>query len=105
MVSYLSSVGNQQSIASSITDIGQELRNKSKNLTKHVRLQATLCHVLINQEPLVFLHAITYQAHKIFMVQHDQHETLHQELLVPLHPLTIQLLDRHDLLVKIANIK
>lgn len=60
-------------------------------------LQAAEWHVLVHQQPLVTLRAEADQTDEMRMVEHGQHQHLHQELVPPLHAVPGELLHCHHL--------
>lgn len=62
--------------------------------------QATLRHVLVNQEPLIAVSAEPNEVDEVGMPKNDQHEDLHYELLAPLEALPVELLNGDYLFIR-----
>lgn len=60
-------------------------------------LEAAPRHELVNKEPLVIVSAVANEVDKVGVVQQTQHQHLHDEFLMPLKPLWIQLLHSNNL--------
>lgn len=60
-------------------------------------LEAAPRHELVNQEPLLIMSAVANEVDKVGVVKQAQHQHLHDEFLMPLKPLRVQLLHSNNL--------
>ncbi|BAH94728.1 Os09g0572550, partial [Oryza sativa Japonica Group] len=67
----------------------------ARGQVKQVVLQGAAGHVLVHQDAVVAVGAVPQQRHQVWVLrQQAQHQHLHKELPVPLHPVPVQLLHR-----------
>ncbi|WVZ02507.1 hypothetical protein V8G54_023313 [Vigna mungo] len=87
---------------------GPPRQNRGRDSCQEMLLQALIRHKLVNQKPLdpsfIVLSAVPYQPHQIRMLHHSQQIHLVDPLLVPLLPVTVELLDRHLLFLHHAAV-
>ena len=69
-----------------------------------VIFQGSLLHVLIDKKALIPFSTVTNQIDKIRVTQKRKHENLHKELLFPLKPSLIELLNSYNLLTSIMPV-